>query len=102
MEPINLEPKYSTKEIPGKCIRCLAEEELNNCLLELLREDRNDNELQQRFDLLVSFLNSSESERLRNEAEEYLAQGKQVTLKINFQSGKPEYRLMINKQEVSK
>ena len=88
---IDFEPKYSTGDIPGKCIRCLAEEELDNCLLQLLSEGGDNKELQEKFDMLVAFLNSPESERLRNKAEEYLAQGKQVTLKINFQSGKPEY-----------
>ena len=103
MEPINLEPRYSTREIPGKCIRCLAEEELNNCLLKLLEAGGDDKDLQERFDLLVSFLNSPESEELRNDAEEYLAQGKKVTLKIGFSSGKPIYELKaINNKEESK
>jgi len=37
MDSFDIEPKYSTSQIPGKCIKCLAEEELNNCLLKLLR-----------------------------------------------------------------
>jgi hypothetical protein len=37
MNSFELEPKHSTSQIPGKCIKCLAEQELNNCLLELLR-----------------------------------------------------------------
>ena len=62
MEPIKLDPKYSTKEIPGKCIKCLAEQELDNCLLELLRQGEVGNqELEHRFEALVSFLKSPES-----------------------------------------
>ena len=96
MEPINLDPRYSTREIPGKCIKCLAEQELNNCLMELLRGEGEDKELEQRFEMLVSFLKSPESQRLRDESERYLAEGKQVTVKIHFETGKPKYELKVN------
>ena len=55
METINLEPNYTTKEIPGKCLKCLAEKELNNCLFELLGKDVNDIALQQRYEALLTF-----------------------------------------------
>ena len=42
MDSFELEPGYSTKEIPGKCLKCLAEHELNNCLMLLLREEGED------------------------------------------------------------
>ena len=58
MESFDLEPRYSTSQIPGKCIKCLAEQELNNCLLELLREEEINEELQQRFEMLLVFLKS--------------------------------------------
>jgi len=96
MEPIKLDPKYSTKEIPGKCIKCLAEQELNNCLLELLRGGEEQGELAQRFEALVSFLKSPESKKLRDESEKYLAEGKQVTVDIRFEAGKPVYELKVN------
>jgi hypothetical protein len=96
MESFDLEPRYSTREIPGKCLKCLAEHELNNCLMELLREDGEDKEAQQRFEVLVSFLKSPESKRLRDESEKLLADGKQVKLKVNFESDKPEYELIVD------
>ncbi len=96
MESINLDPRYSTKEIPGKCIKCLAEQELNNCLLELLRGEEENKELEQRFEALVSFLKSPESISLRDEAERYLAKGKKVTVKINFEMGQLKYELKVN------
>ena len=96
MEPIELEPKYSTNEIPGKCIKCLAEQELNNCLLELLRGGKEKNqELERKFEALVSFLKSPESKKLRDESEKYLAEGKQVTVDIRFEAGKPVYELKV-------
>jgi len=96
MEPVNLDPRYSTNEIPGKCIKCLAEQELNNCLMGLLKEEGEDKELQQRFEMIVSFLKSPESQRLRDESEKYLAEGKQVTIKMYFEAGKPKYELKVN------
>ena len=82
MDTINLDPRYSTSEVPGKCIKCLAEQELNNCLLALLRAVGDDKELTERFEMLVSFLKSPESRKLRDESERYLAEGKQVTVGI--------------------
>ena len=95
MEPINLDPRYSTSNVPGRCVKCLAEEELNNCLLELLREEGDDKELVQRFETLVSFLKSPESQKLRDESERYLAEGKQVSVRIYLADGKPEYELKV-------
>ena len=96
MDTINLDPRYSTGDVPGKCIKCLAEQELNNCLLELLRAEGDDKELAQRFEMLVSFLKSPESRKLRDESERYLAEGKQVTVRVSFENGKPKYELKIN------
>jgi len=93
MDTIDLDPRYSTGDVPGKCIKCLAEQKLNNCLLELLRVEGNDKELVQSFEMLVSFLKSPESRMLRDESERYLAEGKQVTVRVSLKGGKPKYEL---------
>ena len=95
VEPINLAPRYSTREIPGKCIKCLAEHELDKCLMELLRGE-GDKETGQKYEMLVSFLKSPESQKLRNEAERFLAEGKHVRLKICSQEGETKYELEID------
>ena len=95
MEPINLDPRYSTKEIPGKCIKCLAEQELDTCLRELLRGESENKEMQQRYEMLLAFLKSPESRKLRDESEKYLAEGRKVTLRLSFADGKPKYELNI-------
>jgi hypothetical protein len=95
MEPVDLEPRYSTNEIPGKCIKCLAEKELDDCLRELLRGEDSP-EAWQRFEMLVTFLKSPESKRLRDEAERYLAEGKEVRLRLYSADGKPQYELKIS------
>jgi hypothetical protein len=92
---IDLEPRYSTKDVPGKCIKCLAEQKLDSCLRELLRGEESE-EIWQRFEMLVTFLKSPESQRLRDEAETYLAEGKEVRLRLYFADGKPQYELKIS------
>ena len=95
MEPLNLEPGYSTGNIPGRCIKCLAEKELNECLRTLLKGAGDEREVQQQYEVLLSFLKSPESKRLRDESERLLSEGKQVTVNINIskETGKIKYGL---------
>lgn len=95
MEPIELEPKYSGKEISGKCLKCLAEQKLSSCLRELLSSETDNQASQQQYEALVTFLQSPESEKLRIESERYLSEGKQVKLKIYYRNGQPQYKLKI-------
>ena len=97
MDALNLNPRYSTSDVPGKCIKCLAEQQLDNCLLELLRAEGDDKKLVERFEMLLSFLKSPESVKLRDESERYLAEGREVTVRVSFEDGKPKYELKINK-----
>ena len=96
MEPINLEPRFSTNEIPGKCIKCLAEQELNVWLKELLRAEMMDQELKEKYEAFVSFLKSPESKSLRDESEKYLAEGKEVRVKIYSEKGKIKCELKLD------
>jgi len=96
MDSFDLEPTYSTSQVPGKCIKCLAEQELDNCLRELLKGDENNEELQERFEMLVTFLKSPESQKLRDTSEQYLAEGKKVTLKLSLAGEKPKYELEVS------
>lgn len=95
-EPINLDPRYSTRDIPGRCIKCLAEQELNNCLIELLKNEGDDRDLQRKFGMLLAFLKSPESRKLRDESERYLSEGRQVRVSISFQAGKLRYELKVD------
>ena len=97
MESFDLEPRYSTTEIPGKCIKCLAEQELNNCLRILLIGEEEDIDIKQRYQMLESFLRSPDAQRLCDEAERLLSEDKQVILKIQSDkdTGKQKYELEI-------
>jgi hypothetical protein len=95
MGSFELEPKYSTSQIPGKCLKCLGEQELNSCMMELLKNEQDDENIRQKFEMLVTFLQSPESKKLRDESEKLLSEGKHVTLKVNSDSttGKLIYEL---------
>jgi hypothetical protein len=95
LKDIELTPHYSNKEVPGKCLKCLAEGEYDNCLRFLLRGE-GCKEIEQTYEALVTFLQSPESRGLRDESERYLADGKQVTLRISFEDNKPKYELTVN------
>ena len=95
MQPFELEPRYSTNAIPGKCIKCLGEQELNSCIMQLIREEEACEEVQRKYEALVTFLQSPESKQLREESERYLAEGKRVSVIIGDKDGKPEYKLKI-------
>jgi hypothetical protein len=98
MQSYKLEPRYPTNEMPGRCIKCLAEHELNICLMGLLseNEDIDGEELKRKFEILVAFLKSPEAKTLRNESERYLSEGKKVTVKLSLSDGKPRYELELS------
>jgi DNA-binding FadR family transcriptional regulator len=95
MKSFDLEPRYSTNEISGKCLKCLSEQELNSCLMQLLREEGINKDVQSKYEALLTFLQSPESQRLREESERYLAEGKQVSVRISINEGQPKYELII-------
>jgi len=102
MEPIDLEPKYSTSQIPGKCLKCLAEQQLDSCLRQLLIEQGDSKQLQERYASILSFLKSPESKKLRDEAERYLAEGKDVKVKISSQGDEIKYWIEVTEPQIQK
>lgn len=96
MDDFELEPRYSTREIPGKCIKCLAEQEYSICLRELLKGGYENNSLIERYQSLVSLLTSNELEKLRDESERYLAEGKDVKIILHLGGDKPGYEVRLD------
>jgi hypothetical protein len=95
MESIDLTPRYSTNEVPGRCIKCLAEEKLFGCMRELFKAEKDTAELKQRYKILYSFLESPEFQMLYVETERYLAEGQYVSVKITLENGKPKYDIRL-------
>jgi hypothetical protein len=95
---IELEPRYSTREIPGRCIKCLADEQYRDCLRQLLRGGRESKELEGTYEALVSFLRSRELQKLRDESERYLAEGRDVKIVLHLAEGQPRYEIRAGQQ----
>lgn len=96
MRDIELTPGYSTREIPGKCLKCLADREYTECLRALLGGDTDNQDMKRTYEALVSFLQSPDMKRLRDESERLLSDGRKVTVSIRFEDGKPRYELKID------
>jgi hypothetical protein len=94
METIDLEPRYSSCDMTGKCVRCLAQEELTKCIVEMLG-DVEDDSLQKRYNILVAFLESPETQKLINETEQLLSEGKKVKLKLLFEDNQLRFETQI-------
>jgi hypothetical protein len=95
MKDIEMEPKYSTVELPGRCLKCLAEQEYGDCLRALLRGDEGKKELEEKFEAVVSLLKSPDLTKLRSDSEKYLSDGKRVRLVISTEKGEAKYRLEV-------
>lgn len=95
MESIDLEPGYSTNDISGKCLRCMAQQQLSDCIVEMLGSDEEDDKLQQKYHALVAFLESSQAQGLVNETERLLSLGKKVKLRLYFEENNLTYELKI-------
>jgi hypothetical protein len=95
MGDIELTPGYSTREIPGRCLKCLADHEYTDCLRALLGGQTENEEMKRTYEALVRFLQSPDMERLRDESEKLLSDGRKVTVSISFEDGKPKYELRI-------
>ena len=92
---IELEPRYSTREIPGRCIKCFAEEQYLDCLKELLKGGGQGGELEETYEALVSLLKSPELQKLRDESERYLGEGRDVKVVLYLGKEEPRYEIKV-------
>jgi hypothetical protein len=95
---LELEPRYSTKEIPGRCVKCLAEAQYLDCLRELLRGGSEGKELEETYEGLVALLKSPELEKLRDECERHFADGRDVKIVLRLGQGEPTYEVKVGQQ----
>jgi hypothetical protein len=95
MDPLELEPRYSTREIPGRCIKCLADKEIGSCLRLLLGDETDNIDLQRRYEELVSFLRSPDLVKVRDECEKHLSEGKEVSVILHLGGENPKYEIKL-------
>jgi hypothetical protein len=67
---------------------------------ELFEDEKDTSKLKQRYELLYAFLESPELQKLCDETEKCLSEGKEVNVRIYLENGKPKYELKI-KEEAS-
>ncbi|KPK46319.1 MAG: hypothetical protein AMJ77_06135 [Dehalococcoidia bacterium SM23_28_2] len=92
---MELEPRYSTREIPGRCIKCLAEEQYRDCFRQLLKGGRENEELRETYEAVVALLKSPELQKLRDESERHLAEGRDVKVVLHLGEGEPRYEIKV-------
>ncbi len=95
-DDIELKPSYSTKEVSGRCIKCLAEDKYGDCLRELLQGGIDNQELRAKYQALLSLLTSPELEQLRAETELRLSEGKEVKVIIHSEKDEMKYEIKVD------
>lgn len=96
MESYNIEPHYTTHEHTGRCVKCQAEHEMNNCLMALLgSDDDNTEEAEKKFQALLAFLKSPESQKLVNESERLMSEGRKVNIRLYVEGDEAKYELEV-------
>ncbi len=78
------------------CIETVAKEEFWNSARKLMESEQENEELQQRAELLRAFLETTDFGKLRRESEERLIQGEMVKFVISWQEGKPGYKMITS------
>jgi hypothetical protein len=91
MDEIELFPSLS------HCIETTAREEFWNSVNQYMKCGQEDKKLEERIELLKSFLESVDFKKLRSQSERYLVEGKQVKFVISRKEGKLNYEMVVIK-----
>ena len=62
-----------------------------------MESGEDDKKLEERIELLKTFLESMDFKELRSQSEGYLVEGKQVKFIISWKEGKPSYEMVVIK-----
>lgn len=89
MVRIELVPNLSS------CIETVAKKEFRRLVADYFRAGETDTEFEEKFELLRTFLNSTDFRELRRDSEKYLRQGKSVKFILFWKEGKADYELEV-------
>lgn len=78
------------------CIQTVAREEFWNSVNILMASDQENDDLQQRVELLKAFLESMDFRELRRQSEEHLIQGHTVKFVVYWKQSKPSYEMIVS------
>ncbi len=91
MDGIELFPSLS------HCIETTAREEFWDSVNQYMEGGQKDKKLEERIELLKTFLESMDFKELRSQSERYLVEGKQVKFVISWKENKPSYEMVVIK-----
>jgi len=91
MDGIELFPSLS------HCIETAAREEFWNSVSQYMESGQGDKKLEEKIELLKTFLESMDFKKLRSQGERHLVEGKQVKFVISWKEGKPSYEMVVIK-----
>jgi len=92
MDGIELFPSLS------HCIETAAKEEFWDSVNQYMEGGQEDKKLEERIELLKTFLESVNFKKLRSQSERYLIEGKQVKFVISWKEGKPSYEMVVTEE----
>jgi hypothetical protein len=78
------------------CIETTAREEFWNSVNQYMEGGQEDEKLEEKVELLRSFLESADFKKLRRESEVHLVAGKTVKFVIYWKEGKPSYEMVVS------
>jgi len=81
--------------ILSRCIETTAGDEFWNSVNQYMEGGKIDKKLEERIELLKTFLESMDFKELRSQSERYLVEGKQVKFVIFWKDGKPSYDMVV-------
>jgi hypothetical protein len=80
----------------SNCIETVAKKEYSEIVRQLLAMEEGNDELEERAELLRSFLETTDFRRLRSESERYLVDGRRVKFVVYAGGGVPKYEMRIS------
>jgi len=81
----------------SNCVETVAKREYGKTLGKLLAGDEENEELQERIELLRIFLETTDFRKLRAESEKHLLEGRKVRFVLYLEEGTPQYDMQVIK-----
>jgi hypothetical protein len=76
------------------CIETVARKEYENLARSYLQSGKGGSELEEKIELLRSFLESADFRKLRQQSEEYLLKGQKIKFILYTERGKAKHKMM--------
>jgi hypothetical protein len=83
----------------SRCIETTAREEFWNSVNQYMESGQEDKKLEEKIELLKTFLESMDFKKLRSQSERYLVEGKRVKFVICWKEGKMSYEMVVGQGE---